>query len=130
VALRRELRDLAVLLALPAMWVDQEPAEIAAGLLDVLFALFHLESGYVRFDDLTGGHALECWRPAGPQLPLGLEQALASIPGRKDGFGTLTVTTSSDDDDMRVTSICPTLPSEEGLILVGARRTDFPTEFE
>jgi hypothetical protein len=47
-ALSRELRDLAALLALPAMWVDHAPADIAAGLLRVLFGVLRLESGYAH----------------------------------------------------------------------------------
>ena len=39
VASRGGLRDLAALLALPAMWVDPDPADIAAGLLNVLFGV-------------------------------------------------------------------------------------------
>ena len=66
VASRRGLRDLAALLALPAMWVDHDPADIAAGLLGVLVGVLRLESGYVRFDDPaapSAGGTTGSWRP-------------------------------------------------------------------
>jgi DNA-binding CsgD family transcriptional regulator len=125
---RRELRDLAALLVLPAMWVDHDPAYISAGLLGVLFGLLRLESGYVRFDDPAGGPPLERWRPAGPRAPAALEQALATVPAREQGVVTLLVPTP--DGDVHVTSMTPALPGEKGLVLVGSRRADFPTERE
>src|SRR6185437_15538942 len=79
---RRQLRDLAVLLALPAMWVDHDPADIMAGLLGVVFGVLRLECGYVRFDDIDGGSALERWRPAGPRMPIALESVLRAAPAR------------------------------------------------
>ena len=130
VASRRELRDLAALLALPAMWVDQDPVDIAAGLLGVLFGVLGLESGYVRFDDPAGGPALERWRPAGPRVPIELEPVLTAAPARERGTVTVAVATPSGDGTVRVTSMSPALPGEDGLVLVGSRRTDFPTDLE
>jgi DNA-binding NarL/FixJ family response regulator len=125
---RPGLRDLAALLTLPALWVDHDPAYIVAGLLSVLFGVLHLESGYVRFDDPAGGPALELWRPQGPRLPIELESALTSRPPRAQGVATVSVATPSGP--VRVTSMCPALPGEAGLVLVGSRRTDFPAEHE
>ncbi|HEX5505495.1 MAG TPA: helix-turn-helix transcriptional regulator [Thermomicrobiales bacterium] len=127
---RRELRDLSALLALPAMWVDRDPAYIAAGLLGVLFGLFRLESAYVRFDDPAGGPALERWRPAGPGVPIELAQVLAAAPARERGAATVPVAAPDGGGTVRVTSIAPALPQEAGLVLVGARRADFPTDLE
>ncbi len=67
---RRWLRDMGALLALPAMWVDHEPMEIATGLLSVLFGVLQLDGAYARFDDpQDGGRPLETWRPSGPSMP-------------------------------------------------------------
>src|ERR1700674_5084983 len=48
-ALRAQLRDLVVVLALPALWRDRDPARIASDLLEVLASLLRLESAFVRF---------------------------------------------------------------------------------
>jgi len=129
-ASRRGLRDLAALLALPAMWVDHDPADIAAGLLGVLFGVLRLESAYARFDDPAGGPALERWRPAGPCVPIELEPVLTAAPARERRAATVAVANPSGDGTVRVTSMFPALPGEDGLVLVGARRADFPTDLE
>ena len=130
VASHRRLRDLAVLLALPAMWVDRDPADIATGLLGVLFGVLRLECAYVRFDDPMGGPALERWRPDGPGVPVELEPVLSAAPGREQGTVTVPVRTPSGESTVHVTSMSPALPGEEGLVLVGSRRSDFPTDVE
>lgn len=127
---RRELRDLAVLLALPMMWVDLEPAGIAAGVLDALFGMFRLSSGYVRFSDPAGGPALEYWRPRGPRIPPELEMMLAASPTREQSAVTMVIAAPSGDGSVRGTSMSPAFPGEGGLVVVGSTRTDFPTGFE
>lgn len=130
VSSRRMLRDLAALLALPAMWVDHEPVDIATGLLGVLFSILRLESAYVRFDDPGGGPALERWRPDGPAVPNELQPAFTAASSRERGAVTTPVAPPSGDGVIRVTSMAPALPGEDGLVLVGCRRADFPTELE
>jgi DNA-binding CsgD family transcriptional regulator len=129
-ASRRILRDLASLLALPAMWVDHEAADIASGLLGVLFGMLRLDSAYVRFDDPAGGLALERWRPDGPYAPIELRAALAAAAPRERGAVTTPVAHLAGDGLVRVTSVAPTFPGEGGLVLVGCRRADFPTDLE
>jgi DNA-binding CsgD family transcriptional regulator len=118
---------LAALLALPAIWVDHDPADIVTGLLGVLFAMLRLESAYARFDYPAGGPALERWRPYGPHAPLEL---LAAEPGSQRGAVTISVATPSGDDAVRVTSMNSEFPGENGFVLVGCRRPDFPTDHE
>jgi DNA-binding NarL/FixJ family response regulator len=127
---RRELRDLAVLLALPMMWVDLAPAEIAAGLLDALFGMFRLSSGYVRFSDPAGGPPLEYWRPRGSEVPSELETMLAVTPVREQGAVTMVVVAPSPHGGVRGTSMSPAFPGEGGLVVIGSTRSDFPTDFE
>lgn len=129
-ASRRELRDLAVLLALPAMWVDLNPADIAAGLLDALFGMFRLSSGYVRFDGPAAGPALECWRPRGSRIPRELETVIAATPTREQGVMTTAVAAPDGNDHVRVISMSPSFPGENGIVVVGSAKTDFPTDFE
>ncbi|HYO29105.1 MAG TPA: response regulator transcription factor, partial [Thermomicrobiales bacterium] len=122
--------DLAALLALPAMWVDREPADLATGLLGVLFGVLRLESAYVRFDDPARGPPLERWRPAGPSAPGELQSAFTAASSRERGAVTTAVAHPPGDGIVRVTSMAPTLPGEHGLVLVGSRRADFPTDLE
>jgi DNA-binding CsgD family transcriptional regulator len=126
---RRWLRDLAALLALPAMWVDHDPADIATGLLSVLFGVLRVESGYARFEDPAGGPALERWRPAGPRVPIELEPVLAA-PASERGAVTVSVAAPDGDGAIRVTSMPLSLPGENSLALVASRRVDFPTDLE
>ncbi|SDZ30421.1 helix-turn-helix transcriptional regulator [Herbiconiux ginsengi] len=136
----RWLRDVGALLALPALWVDHEPPEIAEGLLSVLFGVLDLDGGYARFED-PGGRALETWRPSGPAVPSELKvmreaertpasalttsAASASVfawdsaPAAGSGAGTV-----------RVASLPLSLPWGTALVVVSAARADFPTELE
>ena len=45
----RWMRDLGALLALPSLWVDHSPTEIADGLLSVLIGMLRLDSAFARF---------------------------------------------------------------------------------
>ena len=127
---RRWLRDMGALLALPAMWVDHEPMEIATGLLSVLFGVLQLDGAYARFDDPHGGgRPLETWRPSGPSMPAELQLVLEAEQTRVPGV----TTTDVDEPELgtfRVTSLPLALPWETGLVLVSAGRSEFPTAME
>ena len=120
------------LLALPAMWVDHEPTEIATGLLSVLFGVLQLDGAYVRFDDpQEGGRPLVSWRPSGPS---DARRVAARARARADQTRAQGVTTTEVDvqelGTFRVTSLPLALPWETGLVLVSAGRSDFPTAME
>jgi DNA-binding NarL/FixJ family response regulator len=126
---KRSLRDMGALLALPALWVDHEPAEIATGLLSVLFGVLRLDGAYVCFNDPDGGSALEEWRPSGPVLPPELARSLAATDPVPAGITTTSVP-GEHSATMRVTSVPLALPWETGLVLVSAARNSFPTAAE
>ena len=127
---RRWLRDMGALLALPAMWVDHEPPEIAAGLLSVLFGILPLEGAYARFDDPDErGRPLESWRPSGPRMPVELRSVLENDPAPAPGI-TITDVAVPGSGTMRVVSLPLALPWETGLAVVSVRRGDFPTDME
>jgi len=78
---RRWMRDMAALHALPALWVDHEPNEIAAGLLSVLFGVLELDGAYARFEDpRDGGPPLETWRPSGAEPPAEVRIGVVGSP--------------------------------------------------
>jgi PAS domain S-box-containing protein len=60
--LRKALRDLVALSAIPAAWVGREPSGIAAGLADVLVGSMDLDFALVRFRDAQRGAMLEAVR--------------------------------------------------------------------
>ncbi|MCR2765155.1 helix-turn-helix transcriptional regulator [Microbacterium sp. zg.B48] len=126
---RRWMRDLSALLALPAMWVDHEPAEIATGLLSVLAGVLQLEGAYARFHDLPSGSVpLECWRPSGSTPP---PEFRILLDTGAPGAGTTTTPVRADGRrTVRVTSVPLALPWESGLVLVSSEREDFPTAME
>jgi DNA-binding CsgD family transcriptional regulator len=125
---RRWMRDMGALLALPSLWVDHEPAEIATGLLSILSGILRLEAAYARFDEPGAGRPLEMWRPSGPTVPedfvttLSVESSVAS--------GIWTADVARRGGMLRVTTLPLELPWETGLVMVSAARADFPTEME
>src|ERR1700731_2739023 len=77
--LRRALRDLVALSAVPAAWVGREPPAIAAGLADVLVNSLHLDFAFVRLRDPNGGAAVEIALGSGWQtFPEWLQSYLAA----------------------------------------------------
>src|SRR3954452_24277650 len=126
---RRWMRDLDALLALPALWADHEPLEIATGLLSVLFSILELTGGYARFDDPDTGRALETWRPSGAEMPFELRFVLQTDLPEGPGMRT-TEAPGNGRGPLRVTSVPVVLPWESGLVLVSAPRADFPTAME
>ncbi|KQX07751.1 MULTISPECIES: helix-turn-helix transcriptional regulator [unclassified Leifsonia] len=126
---RRWMRDLGALLALPAMWVDQDPIEIVTGLLSVLFGMLQLDGVYVRFDEHQPALLVEGWRPIGPNVPAELRDLSATNSTLVSGVKTIAVH-SSDLGAVRVASLQIALPWEAGIVLVSSVRTDFPTVTE
>jgi DNA-binding CsgD family transcriptional regulator len=127
---RRWMRDLGALLALPAMWVDHEPAEIATGLLSVLFGILQLDGAYARFDDPhAGGRAIETWRPSGPRAPAEVLLVLEADTTPAPGIATTEVDLQARGT-FQVTSLPLALPWETGLVVVSSDRSDFPTAME
>src|SRR5580704_8838290 len=57
--LRRVLRDLVALSAIPSAWVGKAPPAVASGLVDVLATSLRLDFVFVRLCDPNGGAAVE-----------------------------------------------------------------------
>src|SRR3954464_6136429 len=63
--LRRTMRDLVALSALPAVWAGYQPRQIAEGLADVLLSTLHLGLVYLRLPGQFVGQEIEVARTAG-----------------------------------------------------------------
>ena len=63
--LRRCLNDLVSVMALPALWADKEPQQIASMLADALLGMLNLAFVLVRLNAPDGGPPLEIMRGGG-----------------------------------------------------------------
>jgi DNA-binding CsgD family transcriptional regulator len=146
---RRWMRDLGALLALPSLWVDHAPGEIADGLLSVLVGVLRLDAAYARFEMPGGTERIEGWRPTGAEAPEAFAEALwaepasgtaaagggIAFPEGAAGFATAAVRTTDVRSATagaitRVASLALALPWESARVLVAASRPDFPTDRE
>ncbi len=64
--LRRTVRDLVALSALPAVWAGYQPRQVAEGLADVLLQTLRLDLLYLRLRGQPEGQEIEVLRTAGP----------------------------------------------------------------
>src|SRR3954453_22969960 len=64
-SLRRTMRDLVALSALPAVWAGYQPRQVAEGLADVLLSTLRLDLVYLRLPGQTEGQQIEVARAAG-----------------------------------------------------------------
>jgi PAS domain S-box-containing protein len=129
--LRRTMRDLVALSALPAIWTGLGQEGIGRSLADALLGMLSLELAYVRFAGPTGQRPVEVIRTRqrlddaqaavvraaiAPVLEgIGVEPP-ASIPN-PFGQGSLQIA---------VTRFC--IGEDMGVLITGARQADFPTE--
>ena len=127
--LRRALRDLVALSAVPAAWVGREPPAIAAGLADVLVNSLYLDFAFVRLCDPNGGTPVEITRGNGwGEFPEWLQQYLA-VNGRLAGREIVR------DIDGRAPGgrgfVVPIgIDAEGGLVAAACDRAEFPTEID
>jgi len=132
--LRRELRDLVALSAIPAAWISYDPNHLAESVVDLLMSALRLDVAGIRLQTCDSGTGIEAWRgqpssgfpvwlrDSGP--PLGLLQAHTASARRmrKD--------TAIPNTNLRVVAIPVGLQGECGRIVVGCSRTDFPNKLE
>src|SRR2546423_7019377 len=78
VRLRTALRDLVAVSTIPVAWLGRAPADIAAGVADVLIGSLCLDFAFVRLCDPIGGAAVEVSRgSAWKAFPEWLQRQLA-----------------------------------------------------
>src|SRR6267154_5717767 len=127
--LRRALRDLVALSAVPAAWVGREPAAIAAGLADVLVNSLPLDFAFVRLCDPSGDAAVEITRGSAWQaFPDWLQRHLAvngPLSGRE-----IVRDIGSGAQQCRGIVIPIGVNAEGGLVAAACNHTDFPSEID
>jgi signal transduction histidine kinase len=126
--LRGQVRDLAALLALAAMWRGREVSFIAASLLDALVSLLRVDVVYLRLETTLGGEVLEVVRPGkhvandvGASLypPHDASPAASGYLKEVPGFGVL-----------RLAQLTPRIDRGRATLILGSTRKDFPTKVE
>jgi len=125
---QRWMRDMGAMLALPALWVDHDPHEIAAGLLSVLSGVLRLDGAFARFEGRAHDDEIEAFRPSDASPPAEIRRFLDRSPPRQ-GLYTEEVG-GTGRRRLRVTRLSLPLPWETGVVVVWARHADFPTPTE
>src|ERR1700756_3635973 len=67
--LRRTMRDLVALSALPALWAGYRPLQVAEGLAEVLLSALRLDLVYISLPRQAGGQVIEVPRTAEGPAP-------------------------------------------------------------
>jgi len=130
--LQRCISDLVSLMALPAMWAGRDPSQIAGSLIDTVLSMLNLDFAHLHMrnsDDDWPQDAtrLSNWaRNIAPQADFGtLLRPWTNAEGQ-DWPHQLTL----GDRGLAVQPVRLGLLGEFGLLLVGARRSDFPSVTE
>jgi PAS domain S-box-containing protein len=128
--LRRTIRDLVALMALPAAWVGRAPQQIAQGLASLLVSVLRLDAVFVRLNCAAGpaicSQLSGDWRvfadwieKEGAQLGAGMGLPIERRIELPTSRGPLTVVVTPVGMD-----------AEAGLVVTAAQRPDFPAELE
>jgi PAS domain S-box-containing protein len=132
--LHRCISDLISVLALPAIWSDGEPSQIARTLLDVLQRMLRLDLIYLRLIDPFGGEPIELVRVAQSQNTTARPQEIAEAVKRHLGPDPQKCAPSMrnplGDGDLSIVSLRLGMQSEIGILVAGAQRAAFPAQTE
>jgi transcriptional regulator with GAF, ATPase, and Fis domain len=132
--LRRCVRDLTALSALPLIWVGQEGLDVVGSFLETLVAVLPLELAYARVEDPRSGSTIEAARAdrqpeiasRAREIGCALFPALSSLHGT---LGTVVVPNPLRSGMLRIAAV-PLNSGEQGMAVAASRRADFPTDFD
>src|SRR5437588_8134755 len=127
--LRRAIRDLVALSAVPAAWVGREPAAIVAGLADVLVNSLHLDFAFVRLCDPNGGAAIEIARGSGWKAFPDWLQCHLAVNGRIS-HSEIVRDIGNGVQQCRGILIPVGITAEGGLVAAACNHADFPNEID
>jgi signal transduction histidine kinase/ActR/RegA family two-component response regulator len=132
-SLRRTMRDLVALSALPAIWTGYNSARIAESLADVMLSTLSLESICVTFSRCDATDVTEVARcrqvPDSTENREKVAQALRCL--LKDPFASTSVIPHPlQEGTLRVASARFGYAGDTGMLVAGSSRSNFPTEQE
>ncbi len=123
------IRDLAALSAMPLVWVGQDTPAVVDQFLHAVATILRLDLAYVRIDESPEGVTIEAMSGTEPEV----RREVGSV-GRAFAplLGTDTVATIPhplQSGELRV-KVLPLGTRQQGTLVVGSRRGDFPTDYE
>src|SRR5205814_7268656 len=130
--LRRTMRDLVALSALPAVWAGYEARQVAEGLADVLRSTLRLDLVYLRLPGQSEGQEIEVARTAGRPTTTdetrNLGRALAPYldGGTADSVPSFLNPAGGGTERLVIVRIGG--GREDGVLVAGSRQTGFPSE--
>ncbi len=132
--LRRLVRDLVGLSALPAVWVGYGPLQIAESLADVLLRTLHLDLLYLQLKEQGSQPAFEIARTANaPPTPARTHEVGVALEAslKPNAHGsTMRIANPFGAGALCVTAVPLGHDGLSGFLVAGSRRPDFPTEIE
>ena len=128
------INDLISVLSLPAIWSGSEPGQILGTLLDVLLTISRLDFAFARVSDASGGPPIKVIRLGdhlgSSVLPQQFTQALESWLTSGQINSRSVVPDPAGEGEISIASFSLSLQDKAGVLVVGSRRADFPTEIE
>src|SRR5205807_310660 len=130
--LRRTMRELVALSALPAVWAGYRPLQVAEGLADVLLSTLRLDLVYIRLPGQTGGQEIEVARAAGGSIPTDqtrdIGRALAPWLNGAGIDAPPPLPNPVGPGTVRVVVVPIGCGRQDGVLVAGSRQTAFPSE--
>ena len=130
--LRRTMRGLAALTALPAAWAGYRTPQVAEGLAEALLSTLHLDLVYLRLPGQMDGQEIEVARTAGgpatPDQTRDIGRALA--PWLNGGSADLapSIPNPLRSGTIRLAVRRVVYDRQDGVLVAGSQQTDFPSE--
>jgi C4-dicarboxylate-specific signal transduction histidine kinase len=131
--LRSCINDLISVLALPALWSGSDSSQVVGTLLDVLLAMLRLDFAYARLSDSSDGPPIQVvrWGRQDPSVqPRHVLQALDRWLTGDQSASRVVVRDPAGEGEVSIASFSLGLQHEVGVLAVGSRRADFPTDVE
>ena len=132
-SLQRCIGDLISLLALPAVWSGNEPSHIVNTLLDALLHMLSLKFAYARVDGSIATEGIEVVRVSEPdQLKFSPEYVGKLVRKwlRSEDHGSHTSRIQLVNEDIWLFPVPLGVHGEQGMIVIGSDRADFPLQLE
>jgi PAS domain S-box-containing protein len=132
--LRRCIRDLVALSALPAVWINYDPRRIAESLADVLQHMLHLDFIYIAVREGAEGIAVEVAHTAHGPAPADRAQEIGRALTPWLGLDSSRTHSSIPDplgsETTRIVLTPFEIEARGGVLVAGSRQADFPTEVD
>jgi two-component system NarL family sensor kinase len=132
-SLRRTMRDLVALSALPVIWTGYDSERIAESLADVMLSILSLELIYITFARKGATAVMEVARCSQVRDSAENRQAIgrAVAPWLSDPFAPISVIPHPfQESTLRIASARFGYVGDAGVIVAGSVRSDFPSEQE